>query len=257
MQQRLSIPEDYADVSKIRAMIFDFGGTIGFDGAGFAEGFAQVFTDLGYPIDRAGYEELSREAEASLPPEPRDLETWLPSRNRKRMEMLRRLGAPEAEIESLAMRVSQRLLYYTRPYAYPETHFVLRSLKWAGYIVGVISNISPILPRVLDDLNLTPLLDFAVASATFGASKPDPSIFHEGLRLAKVPADAAVYVGDSLQADVQGSAAVGMIPVLIDHGDRFEAPSGVPKIHNLVQLLDWLDVDPWDQPELHDGVRSR
>ena len=64
----------------------------------------------------------------------------------------------------------------------------MRTLKRAGYCVGVISNIAPVLPDVLHELDIERHLDFAIASDTFGCDKPDRRIFEEGLRLAKCDA---------------------------------------------------------------------
>ncbi len=242
----------------VRAVLFDFGGTLGNDEPAYAQGFTHLLTAMGYPVDMALYRIASRDAEAALPPPPRDAEAYLTWRAHYRRELLRFCGVPRRELPKMEDAVAKRLRYFTTLFAYAESRFVLRSLKWAGFTVGMISNISPLLPMVNKELGFEEYLDFAIASETFGCEKPDPRIFEEGLRLAGVPAEKAVYVGDSPEADVAGALSVGMHPVLIAR--RYPLPEvaeGVTAILNLTQLFDLLGIDPWDEPTLQTPSLTR
>jgi len=243
--------------SSIRAVLFDFGGTLGYDCPSYQEGFATLCTAMGYRLDRAGYYRASAAAEGTVPEAPREPTQWRAWRREFNAAILREIGVPEADLPRIVDTIAERLRYYTRPYCYPETGFVLRSLQRAGYTLGVISNIAPVLPLVLGELGIDRYLDFAIASQAFGAEKPDQRIFEEGLRLAGVPAASAMYVGDSIPADVDGSRAVGMLPVLIDRAATGARCEGALVVTNLTQTLDWLGVDVWGEPSLHDVVPSR
>ena len=70
-------------------------------------------------------------------------------------------------------------------------------------------------------------LDLTVSSCEFGWRKPHPSIYQEALRLTGAAADEAVFVGDRLDADVQGPSVVGMRTVLTQQY-RQEDPSESP-----------------------------
>ena len=48
-----------------------------------------------------------------------------------------------------------------------------------------------------------------------------------------------------------------MLPVLIDRDGIHEERDGVLRVRNLVELLDWLGVSPWDENWLQDRVASR
>ena len=241
----------------IKGVLFDFGGTLAYDEPSYAEGFARMCTAAGYPTDLAKYRAASSQAKQNLSEEPRELEPWREWRMLWKRELFRQLGVPEDQVEYMVKVMEQRFRYYSRAVCYAETHFTLRALRRAGYTVGVISNIAPGLPLVLDELDLTQYLKFLIASDTFGAAKPDPSFFQEGLRLAELPAEACMYVGDSIECDVDGSMPLGMQPVFIDRfGTDFER-EGVLKVTNLVEILDWLGIDCWDDEALHDVVPSR
>ena len=241
----------------IRAVLFDFGGTLGYDYPGYQDGFAALVAAMGYPADEQAYRAASEDAKGDVDPAPRDSAHWVVWQRTYHRELLRRLGVPSDRLDEMVACIRQRLRYYTRPRCYPETHYVLRSLRYAGYVVGIISDISPRLPEALLELGISQHIAFAVASETFGTSKPDPAIFHEGLRLAGVPAEAAMYVGDGMEPDVDGSSAVGMHPVLIDRDGTYGEREGVLRITNLTQLLDSLKCDLWGNETLHEFVPSR
>lgn len=119
-----------------------------------------------------------------------------------------------------------------RPYA--EVPAVLEAWRSQGLRLVVVSNWDVSLDEVLDRTGLTPLLDGAIDSASFGAAKPDASIFAAGLELAGVEAAEAVHVGDDLDADVGGARAAGIEPVLIAR--EGPAPPGVRAVSALDEL---------------------
>ena len=83
-------------------------------------------------------------------------------------------------------------------------------------------------------------MDFVVASAVVGSSKPHRDIFLYALGRAGVRADETVYVGDSYLADVLGSRGAGLHPVLLDRDGA--APSiDAPVIRSLADLLAVVD----------------
>lgn len=55
--------------------------------------------------------------------------------------------------------------------------------------------------------------DVVVTSESVGVKKPNPKVFEFALNKAKVTANKAIMVGDSLEADVFGALAVGISPI--------------------------------------------
>jgi len=82
------------------------------------------------------------------------------------------------------------------------------------------------------------MMDFVVASAVVGSSKPHREIFLYALGRANVRPEETIYVGDSYLADVLGSRGAGLHPVLIDREGR------APKVDARVigSLLELVDV---------------
>ena len=60
-----------------------------------------------------------------------------------------------------------------------------------------------------------------VSSGYFGKKKPHPSIFEFVLGRLDVPPALAAMVGDSIDDDVEGAAALGMRAFLLDREDRY------------------------------------
>jgi putative hydrolase of the HAD superfamily len=124
------------------------------------------------------------------------------------------------------------LLAALRFRAYPEVPAVLAELGAAGIARVVVSNWDVSLRGVLDDLELTPLLDGIVISAEAGVAKPDPAIFELALALAGVPAGAAVHVGDTREEDFAGACAAGLLAIHLDRSgadpDAMASLTGLP-----------------------------
>jgi HAD superfamily hydrolase (TIGR01509 family) len=106
----------------------------------------------------------------------------------------------------------------------------LAELRGLGVRLACVSNAfmgAATLNRIMAERGLGEHLEFTLSSCEFGCRKPDPSIYHEAARLAGIAPEEGVFVGDRLDADVQGPAAIGMKTVLT-HQYREEDPSTSP-----------------------------
>jgi putative hydrolase of the HAD superfamily len=116
---------------------------------------------------------------------------------------------------------------------YPDAAPALRELRERGLGLVVVSNWDSSLPDVLERAGLGGLVDAVVSSASAGAVKPDPAIFAAGLEAAGVDAPRALFVGDSLERDVEGARAAGMRALLLD---RAGVSAARPAIRSLAEL---------------------
>jgi putative hydrolase of the HAD superfamily len=124
---------------------------------------------------------------------------------------------------------------------FPDALPALAALRGQGYVQGVISDWGPDLLPILHTLGVTPYLHFVVVSAVVGFAKPSGEIFHHALVRAGVPAEAAVYVGDSYGRDVIGARAAGLRPVLLDRRGLAPPVVDCPVIASLAELPPLLD----------------
>jgi putative hydrolase of the HAD superfamily len=103
---------------------------------------------------------------------------------------------------------------WTRPD--PEALSAVRRVRDAGLVAGVISNSNGSVRSILEETGLAAHLAFIIDSSVVGVEKPDPRIFHLGLREAGVAAEEAAYVGDLYSVDVLGARAAGLEGILLD-----------------------------------------
>lgn len=75
---------------------------------------------------------------------------------------------------------------------------------------GIITNGGAQQFEKLEQTRMSGLPPFVITSGAFGASKPEASIFNEGIRRLDVPPEQTLFVGDNPTADISGAAAVGM-----------------------------------------------
>lgn len=170
--------------------------------------------------------------------------------DRERLGDLRRRAAealrdalPPAARDTPPAVLTEALLAALRFRPFDEVPEVLGVARERGVRLVVVSNWDVSLHDVLEDTGLAPLLDGVVTSAEVGSAKPQGEIFARGLALAGVPASEAVHVGDSVEHDVAGALAAGIVPTLVVRdGAEPDAPvpSGVRTITTLRPLLDML-----------------
>lgn len=97
---------------------------------------------------------------------------------------------------------------------YDDTIEMLNYFKEKGYANIILSNHIPELPRIVDDLGLSPYLIDCISSANVGYEKPNAKIYEHALEKHNNP-KAVWMVGDSIAADVKGPESAGIKGVLV------------------------------------------
>jgi HAD superfamily hydrolase (TIGR01549 family) len=102
---------------------------------------------------------------------------------------------------------------------YEDVLPVLEELRRHRLRIGLVSNTN----RNLNDFVAHHRLDVdaVVSSGFFGKTKPHPSIFEHVLAALDVAPGRAAMVGDSLDDDIEGAAALGMRAFLVDREGRY------------------------------------
>ncbi len=98
---------------------------------------------------------------------------------------------------------------------YPDALPALKALRRRGFILGIVSNWDSRLFSLCDGLGVTPHVNFILASAVEGTSKPEKEIFRRALRRAGVRPDEALHVGDSFREDYLGASRAGISAKLL------------------------------------------
>ncbi|MCL5876368.1 MAG: HAD family hydrolase [Candidatus Bathyarchaeota archaeon] len=98
-----------------------------------------------------------------------------------------------------------------------DAEAALRAL-FGKYKLGIISNfaIPECVLKLLKASGIDWLFDVVVVSGAVNKRKPSPDIFRRSLKILGVSAAEAVFVGDTIDADIEGSKAVGMRAIYIE-----------------------------------------
>ncbi|MGR3764618.1 HAD family hydrolase [Rossellomorea sp. NS-SX7] len=123
---------------------------------------------------------------------------------------------------------------------FPGLHHVLSTLKREGYSLGLITNgREDLQTSSIEGLQIESYFDIILISESFGAKKPDISIFTHALRHLGVEPANAVYVGDHPINDVEASIRCGMTGVW-KKTDAWDGQGIQYKIKELPDLLELM-----------------
>jgi len=223
-----------APLAGVRALLFDFGGTLDAEGLPWKERFLRISLEEGLEapaaeFDRAFYG-ATDSLEGTIPRSAGLRETvdrvasGMASRLARDPELLRRIGDRFAEDSRRHLAASAALF----------------SRLSQRYRLGIVSNFYGNIGAVCEEAGLSPFLGAAVDSTIVGCKKPDPRIFQAALDGLGVSSGETVFVGDSLRRDMAGARAMGMRHVWLRAGSE-DAPCcpGDAVIARLAELEDF------------------
>lgn len=149
-----------------------------------------------------------------------------------------RVHSEDAQIK-FAARIN---LDYTARTIKPRTDAmeVLSCLKSQGCKTGLISNCSASIPKILNDMPLSLLIDVALFSSLIGIQKPDPRIYEIATEQLAVQPQDCLYIGDGDSQELTGAASIGIHPVLIR--DLYEDRTDVHRVDT--------EAEEWNSPKI-------
>ena len=149
----------------------------------------------------------------------------------------------KGDLESFSKEVStefDKLIPEVKSWAeYPDARPLLDDLLDREFRLGIVSNATDLVRKVLDNLELTKYFQSIVVSEEVGVRKPDPRIFHLASKEIKAPPNRAVYIGDRFTIDVVGAKRAGMNAILLDRSDSYSDVNCL-KIRSLSALRRYL-----------------
>ena len=228
----------------IKAVLLDLFGTVvayGDTEAGTREAWEGIHAALRRLGANPPYEAFAADWQAQfltpLRPEEDTEETPFLS---KVLRLFRSYGLPEDR--GAALRgVNDCIGAWDRHLALPgDAVPALRALR-ERHAVALVSNFDhpPYVRRLLARLDLARHFDVILISGELRIDKPDPRIFQAALDAVGCAPAEALFVGDSLEADIAGAEAVGCRSVLIDMQGRHPDYSGerITSLSELAPLL--------------------
>src|SRR5262245_19226740 len=196
----------------LAAVFLDLGGTLLAECPGRAALYAEEGRRHGLRVDYARMAELMAAAHAELPRELdgafRYSDEWF--RAFQRRIFVHELGLAPARFAALSERLFASFEDARTFRLYPGARELLQALRARGLRLGLLSNWSARLPRLLAALELAPAFDFVLGSAEARLEKPDPAFFRAALARAGAPAESCLHAGDDLERDARGALAAGI-----------------------------------------------
>ena len=200
---------DLHPVFRAEAVLFDLGGTLDAAGVTWKDRLYTLYRAEGLALEPDRFASLFyRVDDALVGAVPSGLSLRSTVR-RLVCELGKALDVDPAHTDRIALEFCERAQAYARD------HEMLLAQLAGRYRLGVVSNFYGNLAAVCGELGLAPYLSVMVDSAVVGWTKPDPRIFRHALECLDVPADAAVFVGDSLPRDMAGAREVGMAHIWV------------------------------------------
>ena len=125
--------------------------------------------------------------------------------------LLRTAHGP-AEAERLARAGFEVFLASRHAIEYYEHAVQVLETLHRRYVIGALTNGNADVRR----LDIGPLFHFAIQAGEVGSSKPEPLMFEEAMRRARLAPREIVHVGDHLENDVAGAKQLGWFTVWVN-----------------------------------------
>lgn len=201
------------DITKIKGIIFDYGGTLDTGGDHWSEVIWSAWQKAGIVTDQATFREAYVFAERELAktrhilPE-HDFGDLLLIKMRLELQWLSEHGHfPPAQVEDKAKETAG-YCYAAAKAKVEECKPTLDALK-KHYPMVLVSNFYGNVETVLKDFGLDGYFNKIIESAVVGVRKPDPKIFELGVKALGLAADEVLVVGDSYNKDIVPAEKIG------------------------------------------------
>ncbi|HEY7587569.1 MAG TPA: HAD-IA family hydrolase [Thermoplasmata archaeon] len=220
-------------LASVTHVFLDVGGTLLYPKVSPADIFRRALATRGVHVDRESIVRFLRSPEMIVnvirPIADSRVSEFYRSVNARVIEHLG-FESDEAMLDEIHAQFNSPVWW--RPF--PDAPEALKSLRGAGFRLGVISNASHDLPDTLRKAGLGAYLETITYSFDVGAEKPHPKIFRAAVAQAGTTPERAVHVGDSFDADYLGARSVGLHALLLCREGN--PPGPCPAIRSLMDL---------------------
>lgn len=216
----------------MKAVLFDFGGTLDSDGLTWGERFFPLYSEAGLAVTREAFDRAFYKSDDNLPTRFALAGKGLQETVELQVACVIEELAPARK--DLIPTVAGRFVGDCRA-AFDRNRPVLQRLQ-KSYKLGIVSNFYGNLKDILAGEKLADYFEVVADSETVGCLKPEPKIFlHATAALGVTPAD-SVMVGDSIKRDMRGAEGLEMAHALLNANPSLGCCSAAWRIANLADL---------------------
>jgi putative hydrolase of the HAD superfamily len=218
----------------VRAIVFDVDFTLARPGPDLGpDGYERLGARYGLTLDPSRYDDARRAALVDLKRHPEldhDEEIWI----RFTQRIIEGMGGA-GDTYAAACEMEGAWAHAHHFELYEDAIPTLDALRDRGLKLGLLSNSARDLNEFVGHHGLT--VDAVLTSRAHGKTKPHEAIFRRMLELLDVAVDEAVMVGDTVEDDVEGALAVGMVAVLVDREGRYPERESITDLRALLNVI--------------------
>lgn len=201
------------DLSKIKGIIFDYGGTLDTEGRHWSEVLWDAYRQCNVAVSKEEFREAYVYAERELARvrhilPAHDFHDMLVIKVRIELEHLVQEGlyAPQ-DVKKTAARIADICYEYAKG-CIERAKPVLKALA-ERYPLVLVSNFYGNIETVITDFGIREYFKDIIESAVLGIRKPDPRIFQHGVKALGIQPDETLVIGDSLRKDIEPAESIG------------------------------------------------
>ncbi len=202
------------NLSEIKGIIFDYGGTIDSNGKHWAEVLWDSYQDQKIPVTKEQFREAYVYGERYLATNPvvKPEDNFFDLLRKKTKLQIDYLIAKEFltqpdKSEDFSLAISNQCYTFVRNIISEEK--CILDILHKTYPVVLVSNFYGNIRAVIEDFELTEYFGEIIESAVVGVRKPDPAIFALGVEKIGLPAEKIVVIGDSYSKDIVPAISIG------------------------------------------------
>lgn len=195
------------DISKIKGIIFDYGGTIDSNGKHWAEVLWESYENNYIPVTKVQFREAYVYAERYLATSPiikpdDDFANLLKIKVDLQIQYLCDKGylIKDDKTQNYSIAVSSQCYIFVKELISVEKPILIQLHE--KYPMVLVSNFYGNIHAVLKDFDLLDLFDAVIESAVVGIRKPNPAIFTLGVDKLNLSPSDVVVIGDSYKKDI-------------------------------------------------------
>lgn len=208
------------DLSRLRALLLDFGGTLAAEVPSRGAIYAEAARGAGLDVSDHAMAARMGAAHDALPLELADgsfryTRPWFEAFIEH--VFVEQLGLGRGRLEGVKEELFARFADAATFRLFPGARELVDAARARGLRTAIVSNWSEPLPQLVEGLGLGPF-DLILASASERLEKPEAALFERALARLGVEPSEALHVGDSRRNDVLGAEALGISALLLDRG---------------------------------------
>ena len=221
----------------MKAVLFDFGGTIDTDGVHWSEKFWEYYERFKVPVKKSDFERAFVATEKQLGDVPVLKQATFYETLRKQFKLqfkLLKLDSKDERVQSML-----DLCYKDVDTTIHKAKKLIEKLA-ERYRLGIVSNFYGNLETVCQEFELYSYFTTVIDSVVVGLRKPDPAIWSLALKKLDVKPENAYVVGDSYERDIVPSKQLGCRTIWLK-GQSWTTPASTQAADYTIQKFEELE----------------